>query len=83
MPQDAPKNNAYDIYRSVRDRIDTEKLDAVEFATSLINVSKIEPPSQSLPHLGQVRCPAANIALVLFGLDVVVSTVCIYLTFGY
>jgi len=41
MPQDAPKNNAYDIYRSVRDRIDTEKLDAVEFATSLINVSKI------------------------------------------
>jgi hypothetical protein len=44
MPQDdlkTSKHTGYDIYRSVRDRIDTENLDAVEFATSLINVAKI------------------------------------------
>tara|TARA_R100001460_G_scaffold29472_1_gene58671 strand:- start:172 stop:402 length:231 start_codon:yes stop_codon:yes gene_type:complete len=44
MPQDdlkTIKDNGYSIYKSVRDRIETENLDAVEFATSLINVAKI------------------------------------------
>ena len=55
MPQDAPKNNAYDIYRSVRDRIDTEKLDAVEFATSLINGVRSPGSSKSVSRLVLIR----------------------------
>ena len=41
MPQDDHKMLAFDMYKSIRDRVDTEKLDPVEFSTALINVSKV------------------------------------------